>query len=174
MNTEGVADYILGGWTFSAIITFESGYPIGVGQTANNAFGSTSIGGNIAQRPNRAGGDPMNPGNITDRLDEDLADNQYLNPNAWTQAPAFTFGNSPRTDGDWRSPFRTNWDLVFNKSFRTGGTSRADIRFEILNAFNQPKYAGFASTSLGNAQFARVTTQAGFMRIWQLSFRFAF
>jgi trimeric autotransporter adhesin len=174
LNEPGIADYIVGGWTFSAIVTFESGYPIGIGQTANNAFGSTSIGGNIQQRPNRAGGDPVNPGNITDRLDADLEDNQYLNSGAWTQTPAFTFGNSPRTDGDWRSPFRTNWDLVFNKSFRTGGTSRADVRFEILNAFNQPKYAGFASSTLGNAQFGRVTTQAGFMRIWQVSFRFAF
>jgi hypothetical protein len=143
LNQPGIADYIVGGWTFSAIVTFESGYPIGIGQTANNAFGNTSIGGNIAQRPNRAGGDPV-------------------------------FGNSPRTDGDWRSPFRTNWDLVFNKSFRTGGTSRADIRFEILNAFNQPKFSGFASSSLGSGQFGRVTTQAGFMRIWQISFRFAF
>jgi trimeric autotransporter adhesin len=173
-NQGGVVDAIVGGWSFSAIVNFESGFPIGIGQATNNVFGSTSISGNLRQRPNVAGGDPVNPGNITDRLDEDLDDNQYLNPNAWAQAPAFTFGNAPRTDGDVRSPFRTNWDLVFSKSFRTGGTTRADVRFEVLNAFNQPKYAGFASSNHGDSGFGRVTTQAGFMRIWQISFRFAF
>ncbi len=174
MNEPGVADLVLGGWSVSGIITFESGYPIGIGQTPNNVFGSTSISGNVQQRPNTAGGTQVNSGNITDRLDEDLSDNQYLNPAAWSQAAAFTFGNSPRTDGDVRSPFRTNWDIVFNKSFRTGGTTRADFRIEILNFFNQPKYAGFSSSTFGNDGFGRVTTQAGFMRIWQLSFRFAF
>lgn len=89
-------------------------------------------------------------------------------------APGFTFGNIPRTNGDIRSPFRTNWDIVFNKSFRTGGSTRADLRFEILNAFNQPKFAGFDSVSHGAQTFGRVSTQAGFMRIWQISFRFAF
>jgi hypothetical protein len=174
MNSAGAADMILGGWSISGIITFESGYPIGIGQTPNNVFGSTSISGNVQQRPNTGSGEPVNPGNITDRLDEDLSDNQYLNPAAWSQAAAFTFGNAPRTDGDVRSPFRTNWDIVFNKSFRTGGTTRADVRIEILNFFNQPKYAGFSSSTFGNDGFGRVTTQAGFMRIWQLSFRFAF
>jgi hypothetical protein len=174
VNDGGALDYLVGGWSFSAIVTFESGFPIGISQSPTNMFGSTDISGNIAQRPNAGSGNPVNPGNITDRLDANLADNQYLNPAAFTQAPAFTFGNLPRTDGDIRSPFRTNWDIVFNKSFRTGGSTRADLRFEILNAFNQPKYAGFASSTFGTQTFGQVTTQAGFMRIWQISFRFAF
>jgi hypothetical protein len=175
LNKGGVTDVVLGGWSFSAIVTFESGFPIGIGQSPNNTFGSSAISGNVRQRPNVASGaNPINPGNITDRLNNDLSDNQYLNPNAWSQAPAFTFGNAPRTDGDVRSPFRTNWDLVFTKSFRTGGSTRADLRFEVLNAFNQPKYAGFESGTFGTSGFGRVTTQSGFMRIWQISFRFAF
>jgi trimeric autotransporter adhesin len=174
LNQGGVSDYIVGGWSFAAIVNFESGFPIGISQSSNNAFGSTSIGGNIAQRPNLGSGNPVNSGNITDRLDANLSDNQYLNPAAWTAAPAFTFGNSPRTRDEVRSPFRTNWDLVFSKSIRTGGQTRADVRFEILNAFNQPKFNGFASSTLGSSNFGRVTTQAGFMRIWQISFRFAF
>jgi hypothetical protein len=175
LNQGGVANAIVGGWSFAAIINFESGFPIGISQSSNNIFGSTSISGNIAQRPNVvSGANPINSGSITDRLDRNLDDNQYLNPSAWSQAPAFTFGNSPRTSGDVRSPFRTNWDLVFTKAFRTGGRSRADLRFEILNALNQPKYAGFSSSSFGTSGFGRVTTQAGFMRIWQISFRFAY
>ncbi|HXH05764.1 MAG TPA: carboxypeptidase-like regulatory domain-containing protein [Vicinamibacterales bacterium] len=175
LNQGGLLDAIFGGWSFSAIVTFESGFPIGIGQTSNNQFGSTAISGNIAQRPNVVPGQRgVRPGNITDRLKRDLADNQYLNPDAWSPAPAFTFGNAPRTSGDVRSPFRTNWDVVFNKSFRTGGTTRLDARFEILNALNQPKYAGFRSISLGSPVFGRVATQAGFMRIWQISLRFAF
>jgi trimeric autotransporter adhesin len=174
LNDSKAVDYLVGGWSFSAIVSFESGFPIQVRQSSNNTFGSTTISGNVAQRPNAGSGDPVNPGNITDRLQNNITDNQYLNPAAFTQAPGFTFGNLPRTDGDIRSPFRTNWDIVFNKSFRTGGTTRADLRLEILNAFNQPKYAGFDSVSFGTQTFGRVSTQAGFMRIWQISFRFAF
>jgi hypothetical protein len=165
----GTMDFLIGGWTFAAIINFESGFPIGVGQSPNNSglFGS-------GQRPNRvAGADGVQSGNITDRLDANLADNQYLNPAAWTLAAPFTFGNTPRTDGDVRTPFRTNWDLVFNKAFATGGRTRADLRFEVLNALNQPKYARFPVT-FGGSSFGRITTQSGFMRIWQISFRFAF
>ena len=34
MNEPGVGDLILGGWSISGIITFESGYPIGIGSDA--------------------------------------------------------------------------------------------------------------------------------------------
>jgi trimeric autotransporter adhesin len=163
LNRGGVADAILGGWSFSAIGTFESGFPLAIGQSPNNSglFGS-------GQRPNIVPGvDPKTSGSTTDRL------GGWINPAAWEQAPAFTFGNAPRTDPRVRTPFRSNLDLVFNKDFRLGGNKRAQFRAEILNATNTPKFRGFGNT-FGTAAFGRITTQAGFMRITQLSVRFLF
>ena len=34
----------------------------------------------------------------------DRAINGWINPAAFTAAPAFTFGNVPRTNPDWRGP----------------------------------------------------------------------
>ena len=118
---------------------------------------------------------PVNPGNITDRLDEDLLDNQYLNPNAWTQAAGVHVRQLRRapTATCGRRSGRTGTSCSTSRSGRVA-RRRADVRIEILNFFNQPKYAGFSSSTFGNSGFGRVTTQAGFMRIWQLSFRFAF
>lgn len=163
MNRSGPADWILGGWTVSAIATMESGFPLAIGQSPSNSglFGS-------GQRPNVVQGvDPGTSGGTVDRLDA------WLNPAAWTQAPAFTFGNAPRTDPRVRTPMRNNLDITFNKEFRLGGTARAQLRAELLNATNTPKFRGFGNT-FGTSAFGRITTQAGFMRITQISVRFLF
>ena len=49
------------------------------------------------------------------------------------------------------------------------------IRFEILNLTNTPKFNGSsAGNSIDLSSFGRITSQRGFMRIWQLSFRYLF
>lgn len=163
LNRTGPLDWVFGGWSISAIATFESGFPLAVGQSPNNSglFGS-------GQRPNVVEGvDPNTSGGTIERL------NGWVNPAAWTQAPAFTFGNAPRTDPRVRTPMRNNLDITFNKDFRLGGTARAQLRAEILNATNTPKFRGFGNT-FGTSSFGRITTQAGFQRITQISMRFLF
>ena len=55
------------------------------------------------------------------------------------------------------------------------GNQSAQIRFEILNLTNTAKFNGSsAGNAVDAATFGRITSQRGFMRIWQLSFRYAF
>ena len=50
----------------------------------------------------------------------------------------------------------------------------AQVRFEILNLTNTAKFRGIDSNSVDTTTFGQITQQAGFMRIWQLSFRYTF
>ena len=93
---------------------------------------------------------------------------------AAAMAGAGAFGNAPRTIGDARYQFRKNIDLVLAKATRFAGSQVGEIRFEILNLTNTAKFNGIDSNAINNQAFGRITTQAGFMRIWQLSFRYRF
>jgi trimeric autotransporter adhesin len=167
--TGGMGNWIAGGWTISAVVQVQSGFPLGVSQTVNN----TNLLG-AGQRPNMVPGvDPQVSGGITDRLRSNPNDNLYLNPQAFTQAASGTFGDAPRLL-DVYSPWRSSTDLGINKDIPVGGTKRGTLRLEIINLFDNPWYAALASTAHGNAQFGRVTAQANYSRTMQMTARFSF
>jgi hypothetical protein len=159
--TGGLASALLGGWTLSSITEFRSGFPINIAQNTDNtgSFGGT-------QRPNLVSGvDPETPGSTIDRL------NGYLNAGAWTAAAPFTFGNAPRTDPRVRTPFRTNVDMVFAKDVSVIRAVKGEIRVEMLNLTDTPKFANGPDARLGRSTFGTITQQAGFGRTTQLTFR---
>ncbi len=157
--TSGLANRLFGGWDLSIVAMYESGFPINVVQITDNtgSFSGT-------QRPNSTGVDSTTPGSTIERLDN------YIRPAAYSLAPAFTFGTAPRTDARNRTPFRTNYDLALSKDTSVFGGLKAEIRVEMLNATNNPKFVG-PETRLGSAQFGTITQQAGLMRITQLMLR---
>jgi hypothetical protein len=64
---------------------------------------------------------------------------------------------------------------VLTKETRFVGNQIGEIRFEILNLTNTAKFGNESTNnSVDTSAFGRVATQAGFMRIWQLSFRYRF
>jgi hypothetical protein len=167
--TSGVGNVIAGGWTVSLVVQMQSGFPLGVSQNVNN----TNLLG-AGQRPNIVPGVEQGvPGSITERLEADPNDNLYLNPNAFSQAPAGTFGNAPRLI-DVYSPWRNSTDLALDKDFGLGGNRRATFRMEVINLFDNPWYAALASINAGNQQFGRVTRQANYSRTIQFTGRFSF
>jgi trimeric autotransporter adhesin len=169
-NKSALLDYLVGGWTVAAVGMIQSGFPIPVTQTPN----TTNLNG-AGQRPNLVSGvDPLAPGDITERLRRNPADNLYLNPAAFALAPAFTLGSAPFLLPGVRSPMRKSLDLAFNKDFRTGRTSKATLRLEVMNVFDTPWYTRMASSSFGNANFAQVTTQANYSRFAQFTLRFSY
>ena len=94
---------------------------------------------------------------------------------AFADPGAGVYGTAPRTDGDARYQFRKNVDLVLAKQTRLVGSQSGEIRFEILNLTNTPKFGNESTNNAINTPtFGRISTQAGFMRIWQLSFRYKF
>ena len=168
LNKGGALDYLVGGWTISAVGLIQTGFPVGVTQTPN----TTNLNG-AGQRPNvNAGVGFLVEGDITDRLKAKPTDNLYLNPAAFSLAPGFTMGNAPRLLPDVTSPGRNSLDLGLNKAFRTGGSTAATFRIEIINVFDNPHYASLGSTAIGNASFGQVTTKANYSRFVQLSVRF--
>lgn len=160
--TSGAGNVLLGGWSISAIITYESGYPRNItdNQDTSNTFSGV-------QRPNLTGTDPATSGSQTsaERL------NQWINPAAYTVAPQFTFGTAPRNDERIRSPYKPNWDVVFAKNTTLGGPYKFQFRLEMLNLFNQPKFNGGGDGRVGRSNFGQINSQAGFMRITQITFR---
>ena len=156
LDKTGLVDHLVGGWTISMVASRESGFPIALQQSPNNSglFGSN-------QRPNVV---PGRSGvlieDITAALSENLNANQYLNLAAWSQAPAFTFGDAPRTDPDVRSPPRSKIDLVFAKRVKTGGRTEGEFRIELLNATGIPQYQAIPAT-FGIGTFGQVRLLAG-------------
>jgi hypothetical protein len=153
-----LASRFLGGWTFSMIATFESGFPLNIVQADN----SSSFGG--SQRPNLTEVSPITEGSTIDRL------NGYINPAAYSAAAPFTFGTAPRADTRIRSPFRTNYDMVLAKSLSVSGSTRAQIRFEALNATNNTKFQA-GGRQINSTGFGVITSQAGFPRTIQVLVR---
>src|SRR5204863_507774 len=106
--TSGLGDVLFGGWSITPVLTLQSGFPIGVSQ--NQPTQSFLFGNGL--RPNLvAGQDFLVPGDITDRISTNTADNLYLNKNAFSTAPVNTFGNAPRILPGVMSPWRNNVDL---------------------------------------------------------------
>ena len=160
---SGVGDVLLGGITIAALINFESGFPINIAQNGDN---TGTFGG--AQRPNLVPGVDLNTSG-----DREARFASWINPAAFTSAPAFTFGNAPRTDPSLRTPDRNNIDVAIGKDVRLGGGAKGQIRFELLNLDNHVKVNG-PEQRFGRSNFGNIASQRGFMRITQVTFRLSF
>ena len=162
---------LLGGWSITPVATFQSGFPLGVSQNTSTAntflFGGT-------MRPNLVPGqDILVGGNITDRITAAVTDNLYYNKAAFATTPINQFGNAPRTLGVM-SPWRNNIDLSVSKNVRTGGSTSASVRLEVLNMFNIVQWAAPASSAFNNSSFGQIRNQANNMRMVQFTLRFQF
>ncbi len=158
---DGVGDAILGGWSVTVAGRYQNGFPLSVWQASNN---SGLLGSN--QRPNIVPGVPLaTSGGWEDRL------GAWINPAAFSAAPAFTFGNAPRTNPDLRGPGQANTDLSIQKSQRVRGTT-VSVRADVLNLFDNPLFIA-PVTTFGTANFGQVTGVGGFARSLQLQARVA-
>jgi hypothetical protein len=164
-----IGNALAGGWVASAVFNFQSGFPIGVSQSNSNS----NLLGN-GQRPNLTGVDLLTPGDFADRLGSaDHPTATWINPAAYTAAPAGTIGNAPRVETDVRTPRIINTDLSVAKNIGLGGSKQAQIKIEIVNLFNRVQLNGLSSTAQGNSAFGVINTQGGFMRMTQVMFRFS-
>ena len=172
-----LGDALLGNWSITPVIQLQSGFPMGISQ---NVTGTQFLYGGTL-RPNVVPGqDFVTPGDITDRINSStcasgcVADNVYYNKAAFSATALNAFGNAPRTLPGVLSPWRNNVDLGVNKSIRTGGSTSASVRLEVLNIFNIVQWAAPASSAFGNSSFGQINTQANNMRMVQFTLRFAF
>lgn len=162
LSSNALLDRLVGGWQLNAIGSFQNGFPLSITQPSNNSLSYGS-----GHRPNVVlGVDAATAGSIGDRI------NSYLNPAAFSAAPAQTYGNISRTIGV-RSPGQKNWDIGLIKNTTILENFKAQFRIEAINAFNTPVFRA-PNTSFGSASFGKITSQANFARVIQLSARLMF
>ena len=158
----GLGNAVLGGWSITMAARFQNGFPVSVWQSSNNSglLGST-------QRPNLVPGvDLGTTGTLEERL------NNWINADAFTAAPAFTFGNTPRTFSSLRTPGQRNVDLSVQKSHAFSGRT-VSVRADVLNVFDDPLFTSL-QTQYGTSTFGQLTQVGGFARSAQFQVRFGF
>jgi hypothetical protein len=164
---------LLAGWHVSSVIELVSGAPLNAVLSSGTSDANLGLFGG-RQRPNLIG-DPNTPGSDTDRVSSAAhPDARFFAASAFANPGAGRYGNAPRTIGSSRYQFRKSVDLVVAKDTRFAGSRLGEIRFEILNLTNTAKFNGADSIQTDTQAFGRISSQAGFMRIWQLTFRYRF
>jgi len=168
----GLANALAGGWTIAVATNLQSGFPITINQSDNSGTLSGS------QRPNLVPGvDLATTGDYAARLaTADHPTATWINPAAFSLAPANTFGNAPRTITALRTPVQFNTDLSVIKNVRLTDRVSGQLKLEMLNLFNRVITRGLqgAATYAPGNNFGQDTIQAGFMRIAQIMFRVQF
>jgi hypothetical protein len=171
-----ILDGIVGGWSISTILTFQTGTPLTIGM-------STPLLADGAQRPdvlcpqlssgfsyhaaaanglNFAAGQNVDPASIS-----------VINA-ACFGAPADNVpGNAPRYFSNIRSNGIHNTDLSVSKEFLIREGMKLQVRGEFFNFTNTPRFAP-PDMAFGSTTFGQVTSTLGSPRHMQIGLRFEF
>ncbi len=154
-------DFVAGGWALSSFQLFQAGFPLAF-SLAKSAAGSGS------GVPN-AIGDPSQgvSGVIEARL------HHYFNTAAFAQPPDFTFGNVSPYIGTVRAPGMNNIDASLSKVFLATEKVNVLFRATSFNFLNHPVFSA-PNTSLGNAAFGSITSQANVSRQMEFTAKILF
>ena len=97
----------------------------------------------------------------------------WINPAAFTAAPAYTFGNAPRTLPDLRTPGQRNVDLSVQKTQCVRRGKTISVRADVLNLFDNPLFTTLQS-QFGTPTFGQLTAVGGYARSVQFQVRVGF
>jgi hypothetical protein len=158
-----VLDAIVGGWSISTIVTFQSGTPLTLALAdARLADGSqrpdivcSQLSTGISYHQAAATGEPM------------------LNASCFADPGDQIPGNAPRYFSNLRSNGIHNADLSFSKEFVIREGMKLQLRGEFFNLTNTPRFAP-PDTFLGDSTFGMVTSTLGSPRHTQIGVRFEF
>lgn len=148
-------DALLGGWQVNGIWTIQAGPTLGIG--VNNTLGGFSE----ALRANWTGADPVIDASAEDKL------TKWFDTTVFGQPAPNTFGNAPERIPGLRADRVNNVDLSLFKEVAASARLRLQVRIEAFNLFNDVQF-GSPNTTLNNASFGQVTSQANAPR--QLQF----
>jgi hypothetical protein len=156
LNRHGVANAFAGGWQIAAVQTYQSGTPLAV--TSPN-WDSGIFAGNLCGGCSRP--------NIVPGVEENALHGKFvygvsrrLNPAAFTTAPNFTFGDSPRALGVHELT-NLNEDANVSKKIPMF-TERLQtvFRMEFFDVLNRHRFTGF-NTSVGQPGFGQASAATG-------------
>ncbi|MGA9510298.1 MAG: TonB-dependent receptor, partial [Candidatus Sulfotelmatobacter sp.] len=178
-NMNRALDAVVGGWSLATMITEQSGQPIALGMSNPRLANGT-------QRPNIICSQLKTGLSI-----KDVAANWQANGNAESNGatPPFSFinpgcladpgdqnpGNAPRYYPGLRVNGIHNIDANLSKSFVPKEGMKIDLRAEMFNAFNHPRFAQ-PDSAYGDQAFGTITSDAnGYLpRYFQFGLRFEF
>lgn len=152
LNSGGVANTIVGGWSVSGVLAYQSGLPTAVYAPCSGTAGDVLFAGchftgsarvNITPGVKQTNGRDLNPFTTP-----------FFNGNAFSAPDPFTFGNEPRTLASARAFGGRNEDITIGKKTRIAERAVIDFRAEFFNIFNrhilqQPGGPGGFATQLG-------------------------
>ncbi|MGI8744205.1 MAG: carboxypeptidase regulatory-like domain-containing protein [Bryobacteraceae bacterium] len=130
-NTGRPVDYLLGGWQFSGITTFESGVPF-----SPTLINTSSINADIPSpdfRPDRILS--IDPTNVPGGQNRD----HWFNPAAYQVPGPFLFGTAGRNSLRGPNLFTADWSL--DKRFAITEHKSLQLRWEVYNVFNRTNLA---------------------------------
>lgn len=158
-----VADAFVGGWSLDGFVTFQSGQPIAI-QMASPLLAD----GN--QRPN------VICSNVRTGISFGRAaatGEPYINTDCFEDPGDQVPGNAPRHFSNLRGPGIRNLDLSLSKEFSISEDMKLQIRAEMFNATNTPRFA-FPNAAWGDEGFGLVELTTGNFRKMQFGARFQF
>lgn len=181
LSLRGTAGSLLGGWTLSTNLIYQSGLPINITDSGvNNGIFSIT-------RPNYTG--------LPVKLDKsgsiNVASNtgpQYLNPAAFAHVTtscsavaagaacnnvALTTGNVPSALGNVASPGLQSENASLQKRFSLGDVRSFQLRTDVFNLFNRAG-RGAPVTDINSPSFGQILNNQYTPRIVQVSGRITF
>jgi hypothetical protein len=162
LNRGGVVDGFLGGWEFSGILSFQSGFPLSA--LSGLDYSNT---GSDQPRPDRLC-NGVGRKTVSSWFDTSCFTTSLLEAALASGTPRF--GNSGRNILD--GPGLANWDFGLYKNFRLSERFRLQFRSEFYNALNHP-YFGYPNMTIGSGTVGMITS-AGDPRDIQASLKLEF
>jgi hypothetical protein len=167
-------DTIIGGWSVSTILTFQSGTPIHIGMNSPQLADG-------AQRPNVTCSQvssgisyhqaAMNQAAFINGGPEDNLG--VFNDGCFAEPGDQVAGNAPRYFSNLRTDGIHNADISLSKEISIREGMKLQIRGEFFNFTNTPRF-GLPNTSFGDSQFGWVTSTLNSPRHMQFGARFQF
>ena len=147
---------VLGGWQLGAVISRQSGAPLG--------FGNSIFIGNIKDIPL-----PKSQRDVDRWFNTEAGFNRNSQQQLGSNLRAFPLRFSGVRGDDQRS-----WDFSIVKKFPLRGERTAlQFRADVYNGWNQTNFSN-PNTTPTNSAFGRITATAGDARNWQLGMKLAF
>jgi hypothetical protein len=143
-------DFIVGGWTTTGLVRWNSGFPFMVYLSDSNQLGDMTH----SARPDMVPGQPVVNPLWSGSCPVGTGCQPYLNPSAFERPALGVLGTAPRTLDGARGPSQTYFDLSLQKSFRLGESNKRRLQFRVdaLNVLNHPTFAVFPNNA-GGADF---------------------
>ncbi len=158
-----VLDAILGGWSISSILTFQTGQPLAI-STVDNRL----IDGN--QRPNVLCSSLRSGLSYHDVV---ATGGSYFNTGCFGDPGDQRPGSAPRYFSTLRADGINNLDLSFYKTFTFKEGMTLEVRGDFFNFTNTPRFA-IPDNALGSSTFGQIFSTANGARTTQIGIRFQF